>query len=73
MPLAVLIYHLPGEQTELDMLQDAPKIHAALGDVWNKLRSKLKYEELSEAESEAFEQVRTWMCEAAEEWGIEIP
>lgn len=73
MPIAVVIYNLPTEQDEFDMSLKAGAYRAAFGDVWNKVRSKLKYEETSAEEGDAFETMREWMRQACEEWEVEVP
>lgn len=73
MPLAVLIFNLPAEQEEYDEMTHACDVRAAWGDVWTKVRSKLKYEEISDEQATAYEQVRAWFAEACDEYGVEVP
>ena len=73
MPIAIMVYNLPEEQGDLDEVRRAGSYHNALSDVWNKLRSKLKYEDISETEQEVYDQVKQWVCDACETWDVEIP
>lgn len=73
MPLATFVFRLPEEEDEFRMFQDASKIHCGLGEVWNKVRSKLKYEDIPEEQAKAYRQVRSWLIEACNEWGFELP
>lgn len=73
MPFAIMVYNLPEEQEEFNEARDAGRYRSALGDVWNKVRSKLKYEELPEGHGEVYEQVRSWLVEACDEWEVEVP
>lgn len=73
MPLAIVVFSLPTEQEEYEEILRAPGYRAALGEVWNRLRQKLKYEEISEAELEPYEKVRAWIVDACQEQEIEVP
>lgn len=56
---AILKYTLPEEREEFEMSQKGILYHIALSDIADYLRSKLKYEELSETESKIYEEIRT--------------
>lgn len=71
-PAAVLIYQLPEDIEEFKEIIKRPDYRRGLSDVWHQVRSKLKYEELSETESKCFELVRSWLVEAAEDYDLEI-
>lgn len=73
MPIAILVYGLPDEQEDFDEARRAGAVRGAWGDVWNKVRSKLKYEELSDEQAAAYEQVRSWFAEACETWEVDVP
>lgn len=73
MPIAVYILKLPEEEHELEEIQKAPGYRAALGEVWNKLRSKVKYEDIPPEQSEIYQQVKDWIAEECSEYGLEIP
>ena len=73
MPLAIVVFDLPEEQDDFDQALKAGAYRCALGDVWNKIRSKLKYEELPPGHGDVYEQVRSWLVEACDEWEVEVP
>jgi hypothetical protein len=64
MPKAILRFNLPDEEEEWRMTLNARKYYLALWDLSQKLRSKLKYEELTEEEYKIYDQVRDmfWEC-----------
>lgn len=73
MPMAIVVFALPSEQEEYAEMLRGPDYRRALGDVWQQVRSKLKYEELPEGHGEAYEQVREWIARVCEEYDVEVP
>ena len=71
-PVAILMYRLPEDQEELQAIFKAPDYARALSDIWNKLRTKLKYEELSDEEYKHYDEVRNWFVAAAEDHEVEL-
>ena len=71
MPLAVLVYDLPEEQEEFEQAQRAWRAEAALDTFRSKLREKIKYAEIPDAERELYEQVREWLAEACDQYSLE--
>lgn len=74
MPIAVLLYDMATESEEYEeaMLR-GPKYRLAFGDLYQKVRSKLKYEDISDAEATVYETVRGWIAEACEEYEVDVP
>jgi hypothetical protein len=76
MPTVTLTFTLPDELEDLDQALNAHKkcedYNRVLHELWTKLRNKLKYEELTEAETGVYEKVRGWLHEACEAWDVEI-
>lgn len=73
MPIAIYLLKLPEEQHELEEIQKAGSYHAAFGDLWNKLRSKVKYEDVSDEEFKVYQQVKDWIGELCQEYDLEVP
>ena len=75
MPRAVYEFKLPEEQEEFEEFQKAPSYRRALSDIWEKVRSKKKYEtdRLSEGELKAYNQVYDWIGTLCSELDIEVP
>jgi len=73
MPVATLTFQLPEEADDFEQCLKSNAYRAAFGDVWNKVRSKLKYESPPAGQAEAYEQVRSWFVEACNEWEVEVP
>jgi len=74
MPLMVLIYDAETEREEFEEVAiRSPRYRLALSDLYQKLRSKLKHEEISDTEATVYEQVRDWLAEACTEHEIEVP
>lgn len=73
MPIAVYILKLPEEQAELEEIQKAGAYRAALGEVWNKLRSKVKYEDIPPEQAEIYQRVKDWIGEECGQYDLEIP
>ncbi len=55
MPKAILEFNLPEEQDEFRMAIDGIKWHLAVWDLNEIIRKKLKYEELTDVEFEAWD------------------
>lgn len=58
MPKATLTFQLPEEQEEFHMAVKANRAHIALLDMDQFLRSKIKYEELTEEQNELYQSIR---------------
>lgn len=55
---AVLEFNLPEESTEFEMASNSIKVYCVLSSFDEFLRSKLKYEELTDLEYEVYENCR---------------
>lgn len=71
-PVAILMYRLPEDREELKDIFKAPDYGRALSHVWNKLRTKLKYEELPDEVYKHYDEVRNWFIEAAEDFEVDL-
>lgn len=58
MPIAKLEFNLPEEKSEFNIANKAGDYYCALWDMQEFLRSKLKYEELTEVEEKVYTEVR---------------
>lgn len=59
MPKATLTFQLPEEAAEFRITLNAGELHSALWEIHNRIRSILKYDQLSDAERARFEDLRT--------------
>lgn len=59
MPKATISFSLPEEKEEYETTMKAVSYACALEDFRNYLRSRLKYEELTEEQSKTLDEVRT--------------
>lgn len=73
MPVATLTFQLPEESEDFESATSGSAYRAALGDVWNNIRSKTKYSELTDEQYACYDQVRTWIQEACEGYDLEVP
>lgn len=71
-PVALLIYRMPEDRDELKEVLRVHDYSAMVSHIWNKIRSKLKYEELSDTEVKCFEEVKKWFLEAADDYGVDF-
>lgn len=69
---AKLIFNLPEDQYEYNHCFNAVKYIAALEDIATHIRNKLKYNKLTPAESDVYEQIKKDFYEILEENGIEL-
>ena len=72
MPKVTLEFNLPEEQEEFKTAASAPDMSLVLWDFSQFLRSKIKYEELSESDYKVYETVREKLFEIASEHNVEI-
>lgn len=70
MPKITLTFQLPDEQEDLDTALKANSIEITINDMDNYLRSKLKYEPLSELEYKIYEEIREKLHELMRENGL---
>jgi hypothetical protein len=69
---AILEFNLPEEQDEFEMAQSGGKYNVVLFDVMNDIRSKLKYENLTENEDKIYESVRDMIMRYLDQYGVKI-
>jgi len=69
---ATLQFDLPEETEDFDIATNGWKYRSVLCDIDNFLRSKLKYEDLSPGEDEAYEKTRTELWNLINEHNIDI-
>jgi hypothetical protein len=73
MPLAVMIYDLNHESEEYRDMTRGPMYRLALGEIYKKVRAKLKYETCDASEAVAYDQVMSWIGEACTDHEIDVP
>ena len=71
MPKAILEYQLPEEQSEFDMDRNAGKYYGAIWEMYNYLRSQIKYADRGAQDN--IEGVWTRFHQILDEEGIELP
>lgn len=64
---AILKFNLPEDRDEFILAQRGASYQIALDEIDNHLRSKMKYENLSDAEYHLFEQIRNFVSEKRNE------
>ena len=69
---ATLTFNLPEETDEHQLALNAGKVLGAIQDFDNYLRAKLKYEELSETESQIYRAVRDKLHEEFQNAGVTV-
>jgi hypothetical protein len=69
---ATLEFNLPEEQPEFDLATSAGRMHSALWDFSQWLRSQYKYTELPEAESAYLEKVRAEFYRILNDENVEL-
>jgi hypothetical protein len=69
---AYLVFNLPEDLTEYKMANRASDMHSVLWDHDQWLRSKIKYEELDDAQHEAYKKCRENLRELLIENNIEL-
>jgi hypothetical protein len=67
---AVLEFTLPEEREEHETALNGPKYRAVLSDLSQFLRSKLKYETLTQEQAAAYEDVRRELSHLLDEEGL---
>ena len=72
MPKVTLSYTLPEEREEYAITMAAGDYYAVLFDLDNFLRSKLKYEELTESDEAVYRDVRRKLNDLISEYNVEI-
>ena len=70
MPKAILEFNLPEEQTEFETAVAAGKLVSIIANLDEKLRSKIKYEETSDAERTFVEQWRNTLQALIDDEGL---
>lgn len=75
MPQVTYTFALPEEQQELEEFQLGTRYRTAFGELWEKVRSKKKYESdsLPEGELKAYCQVYDWIGDICSSHDIEVP
>jgi len=64
-----LEFQIPEEETECRLAQDGTKWHLVVTGLLVKLRGKIKYED---QETVKLEDVRTWVHELLDEYGLKV-
>lgn len=67
---AVLIFKLPEEQHEYDLVNQAQKLNSILYDIKQEIRNKIKYENCTEEIKEEFIKLRQFIADAEIDEGI---
>lgn len=69
---AMFKFNLPEENEEYKQYMQAPNMHLALWEFSQFLRSKLKYEELTDEEHRIYEEIRQKFYECLEEESVDL-
>jgi len=69
---AILEFKLPEERYEYNKANKAGDYFTALDDIYNHLRSKVKYAELSKAEDKVYNEVYDAFFEILREYNIDL-
>lgn len=69
---AILKFDLSEEKQEFEYALKGAAAHVVLEHLWNHLRSKLKYEELSEDSEKAYEDVRENLHKLLEDYEVNL-
>ena len=64
---ATLEFDLPAEEAQMEQALHAGRMQSIIWDITQKVRHKLKYEDLGPQESQIWEEVRTMVWEVIEE------
>jgi hypothetical protein len=67
MPKAILEFNLPEENEEFNLAIKGISYHCIIHDIKDKLRTKLKWEKLTEEQFDIYEEVQQWVFDAQEE------
>jgi len=70
MPVHTIKFNLPEEQEELEAFQTGVQAHIVIEDVFNYLRSKLKYGTPSKTEARVYTELRDKLCELMKQQGL---
>jgi hypothetical protein len=73
MPTVTYTFQIPDELDELEQFQKSGSYRNALGDLWQKVRAKVKYEDVPDDQFRAYQQVRDWIAEVCRDWEVEVP
>ena len=69
---AILKFDLPEEKQEFEYALKGAIAHVVLENLWNHLRSKLKYEELSEETENAYADIQDHLSKMLEECEVNL-
>lgn len=69
---AKLTFNLPDDQAEFDLATQGSKMHEALSDMSQELRTLFKYEELNENELKVVESIRGRFYEILDDHQIKL-
>lgn len=70
MPKVIMEFNLPEEQDEFDLARQGSGLNSTLWEFDNYLRSRLKYEELSDEVHAALQAARNKLHEIKNEYGV---
>lgn len=65
---AILEFNLPEEQEDFELCQKGWAFRCVIDEFYEKLRKKLKYEDLTSEERKIYEEVRKMLFETEEEY-----
>jgi len=69
---AILEFDLPEEECNYRTAIDGHKWKSAYNEVWNFVREKLKYHELTKGEGKAYEEIREKLIEALGDENLDL-
>lgn len=70
---AILEFSMPEDKLDFDLAANANKMHAALNELDNYLRSKIKYESegMSQEKFDTYEEIRSFLRDLTSDLGVE--
>lgn len=65
-----LEFNLPEEREDFDLANEGPALSGAIKDVLEDIRTKLKYEGLTDEQIDCYEEVRAIILDRLDQWEI---